>query len=151
MLRIFDQLGDVRSRAVALGDIARLRFQAGDVAGARAFQSERLKVNRKLGDLDGIAAALYDIAQLDLSEEKAADGIDRLAESWELFKKIGRADGIAFVGQLYGQVLAGTDRTKAVSVLRTSLEAFQRLGITGEAEEVAGLLKALETPGGEGE
>ena len=76
------------------------------------------------------------------------DALSRLAESWDILLKIGRADGIAFVGQLYGLVLAGTDRTKAVSVLRTSLETFQRLGMTAQAEEVTDLLKAVEPQAG---
>jgi hypothetical protein len=105
---------------------------------------------RELGDLDGIANAQFYLASLDLKENRPDDALSRLAESWDILLKIGRADGIAAVGQLYGQVLASTDRAKAVSVLRTSLEAFQRLGMTAQAEKVAGLLKSLETPGGEG-
>jgi tetratricopeptide (TPR) repeat protein len=149
-LRIFEQLGDVRERAMALGDIARLRSQAGDVAGAREYQTQKLEIQRALGDPAGIANAQFYLASLDLDENRPDNALSRLVESWEINLRIGRADGIAFVGQFYGLVLAGTDRAKAVSVLRTSQDAFQRLGMTAEAEELAGLLKELEAPGGEG-
>ena len=142
--RIYEQLGDVRSRAVVLGDIARLRAQSGEVEKARRLQSERLEVNRKLGDLDGIAAALYDLAQLDLQEKKLEDAIPRLAESWDLFNKIGRADGLAFVGQLYGTLLAAANHPQARAVLQVSREAFQRLGMDSKASEIDGMIQQLQ-------
>jgi|GEM_PF-2819335 len=148
-LRTYEQLGDVRSRALTLGDIARLRSQAGDVAGAREFQMQKLEISRGLEDLESIANAQFYIASLDLQEKRLADALSRLAESWEIVSRIGVAGGIAFVGQFYGQVLAGTDRGQAISVLRTSQEAFQRLGMTDEVAEAAGILKSLEAAGGE--
>jgi hypothetical protein len=104
---------------------------------------------RKLGALEGIANAQFRLASLDLEENRATAALARLAESWEIVLGIGHAQAVAVVGQFYGLVLAGTDRAKAVSVLRTSLEAFQRLGRTAELEEVAGLLKSLESGDGE--
>jgi tetratricopeptide (TPR) repeat protein len=148
-LHIVAQLGDVRSRAVTLGDIAQLRMKLGDIAGAREFQEQNLEIRRSLGDLDGIANAQFYLASLDLEENRPADARPRLAESWKIVLETGVASGIAFVGQLYGQVLAGTDRGQAISVLRTSLEVFQRLGMTDEVIELAGILKSLETDGGE--
>ena len=148
-LGIFDQLGDVRARAVTLGDISRLRSQAGDLSGARDFQEQSLEISRRLDDLDGIANAQFYLASLDLKDSPLAEVLARLAESWEINVKIGRADGIAFVGRFYGQLLAGSDRDQAISVLRSSQEAFQRLGMTGEVAEVAGILNSLEMRGGE--
>ena len=145
VLQIFEQLGDVHSRAAILGDIARLR--SGDVAEARRLQSERLEVNRKLGDLDGVAAALYDLAQLDLQEKKVQDAIPRLKEAWDLLYKINRADGIAFVGQLLGSLLAEANHPEARTVLQSSREAFQRLGMDSKVSEIDGMIQKLS--GGE--
>jgi tetratricopeptide (TPR) repeat protein len=148
-LHIVEPLGDVREQALTLGEIAQLRAQAGDVAGAREFQMQHLEVMKRLGNLDGIANAQFHLASLDLKENRPAGALARLAESWEINLKIGRADGIAFVGHFYGQLLAGSDRGKAISVLRTSQEAFQRLGMTEGVAEVADILKSLETGGDE--
>lgn len=148
-LLVFEQLGDLREQALTLGAIARLRSQVGDAAGARAFQMQYLGLMRELNDLVGIANAQYYLAGLDIEENRPDDALPRLGESWNIVFKIGRADGIAFVGKLYGQLLATTDQSKAISVLRTSLEAFQRLGRTEEVADVVGILKSLETEGSE--
>jgi hypothetical protein len=60
---------------------------------------------------------------------------------------MGRADFIGFVGFLYGLLLADVDRPRAVSVLTTSREAFQRLGMTSKASAIEDLLKKLEDAG----
>jgi hypothetical protein len=51
------RLGDRRSRAITLGDIARLRADKGEVDQALQQQQER----RQLGDLDGQAAGRSEI------------------------------------------------------------------------------------------
>jgi len=146
-LYIVEQLGDLREQAVTLGHIARLKAQAGDVAEARDFQEQALEIMRRLNDLDGIANAQFYLASLDLQENRRTEALTRLAETWESILKIGRAEGIAAVGLFYGQLLVGSDRGKAISVLRTSQEAFQRLGMMEEVAEVSGILKSLETSG----
>ncbi|HYU31144.1 MAG TPA: hypothetical protein VEW48_03200 [Thermoanaerobaculia bacterium] len=145
-LSIFEQLGDVRERAVALGDVARLRARGGDVAGALKLHEEYLKVSRQLGDIEAIAGAQNDLAQLELKQGNRVGALERLAESWNLVCRIGRADGIAVVGQLYGQLLAETDPSRALEILRTSREAFRVLGWTAEVNEVDELIGKLEQP-----
>ncbi len=146
---IFEKLGDMRERAIALGDIARLRSQVGDVAGARDFHEQNLELTRQLGDLEGIANVQFYLASLDFDDNLLGEALVRLEESWEIVLKIGRADGIAAIGLFYGQLLAGSDRGKAISALRTSQEAFQRLEMTREAANVANILVLLETDGSE--
>jgi hypothetical protein len=68
-LPVFERLGDVRSRAVTLGQIAHILARQGDLSDARALQVERLGINRQLDDADGIGATLWDLAQLDLAEQ----------------------------------------------------------------------------------
>ncbi len=145
-LGIFESLGDVRSRAVTLGDVARLRAQSGDVSGALKLQLERLKVQRRLGDVGEIAAAQFDLANLDIEAQRFDEARARLAESWGIFLQIGRADAIAAVGSLYGQLLADTDRAQALTILRTSRAASERLGWTQQVGEIDALLEELEKP-----
>jgi tetratricopeptide (TPR) repeat protein len=140
---IFEQLGEVRGRAMALGDIASLLAQRGDVAEARRLQNEKLELCRKVGDLDGIATALLGLARLDIGEEKHEGVFPRLEECWSLFNKIGRVHGIAIVGQLFGSLLASAGHPQARDVLQSSKEAFLRLGMTADANEVDEMIQQL--------
>jgi hypothetical protein len=143
-LAIFQQLGDVRERAVTLGDVARLKAQGGDVQGARQLLAERLEVNRRLGDMAEIAAALFSIAQLDLAEGQTAEAGSRLAESWPLLVRLNRVDGIAVVGEVYGGLLANQGDAAAIDVLRRSQAAYDRLGQTERAGEIGRIVSDLE-------
>jgi hypothetical protein len=134
----------VRERAVTLGDIARLKAQAGDVQGARQLLAERLEVNRRLGDMAEIAAALFSIAQLDLAEGQTAEAGSRLAESWPLLVRLNRVDGIAVVGEVYGGLLANQGDAAAIDVLRRSQAAYDRLGQTERAGEIGRIVSDLE-------
>lgn len=59
LVPIFEQLGDVRERAIVMGKIAHKLVQKGDAAAARLLQEKRLEVYRRLADVDGIGAALW--------------------------------------------------------------------------------------------
>ncbi len=102
--------------------------------------------NRQLGDVDGIAAAQFDLANLDVGAQRFDEARARLAEAWQIFLQIGRADAIAAVGFLYGQLLASTDRAQALTILRTSRDASQRLGWTQQVDQINALLQSLEEP-----
>jgi hypothetical protein len=116
------------------------------VSGALKLQLERLEVDRQLGDVEGIAGAQYDLANLDVEENRFDEARARLSEAWQILLQIGRADAIAIVGSRYGQLLAATDRTQALTILRTSREAFQRLGWTQQLGELDALLQSLDGP-----
>lgn len=141
--RIFEQLGDIGERALTLGFIARFRALSGEMEEARRLQSERLKTDQQIGELDRIANTLYDLARLDFLESKYDEALPRLAESWDLNNRIGRADGIAFVGQLYGVLLAAAGHPQARAVLQSSREAFQRLGMDSEVSEIDAMIQRL--------
>jgi tetratricopeptide (TPR) repeat protein len=146
MLQIFESLGDVRSRAVTLGDVAQLRAQAGDVAGALKLHEEKLQICRQLGDISEVANAQYYLAGLDHEQGNTSRALDRLAESWEINLRIGRADAIAFVGQFYGQLLAPTDRPRALEILRRSRDAFELLGMTAKVAGMDQVIRRIENP-----
>ena len=56
--------GEVRERAVTLGDIARLRARKGDVDEALRLHHEELEVYERLGEVRERAVTLGDIARL---------------------------------------------------------------------------------------
>ncbi|SMF65802.1 Tetratricopeptide repeat-containing protein [Azospirillum oryzae] len=63
-LKLYQELGDVRSRAVTLGDIARLKAGRGLVDEALALHEEMLAIFGDLGDVRSRAVLLGDIARL---------------------------------------------------------------------------------------
>jgi hypothetical protein len=131
---------------MTIGEVALLRAQGGDVPGALKLHEEKLQLGRQLGDIDLIASAQYDLAMLDLNQERPTEALERLAESWDINLRFGRADGVAVVGQLYGQLLAAADRSRALEVLRTSREAFRLLKRTAKVNELDELIQRLERP-----
>src|SRR5207248_377717 len=64
VLMVFEALGDRRSRAVTLGDIARIRRQKGEVDAALQLHQEELQVHEALGDRRARAITLGDIARI---------------------------------------------------------------------------------------
>ena len=64
ILEVFEQLGDIRSRALTLGDIARFYDSKGDVDEALKFHKEMLQVFEQLGDRRASAVTLGDIAPI---------------------------------------------------------------------------------------
>jgi tetratricopeptide (TPR) repeat protein/CHAT domain-containing protein len=86
---IYEKLGDVRSRAVTLGDIARLRAQAGDVEGALKLHAEMLEMFEKLGDVRERAVTLGDIARLRAQAGDVEGPLKLHAEMLEMFEKLG--------------------------------------------------------------
>ena len=63
-LAVFATLGDDRSRAVTLGDIARIRANKGEVDEALKLHSEAMQTYDALGDRRSRAVALGDIARI---------------------------------------------------------------------------------------
>ena len=65
--RSFESLGEQRSRAVTLGDIARIKVSRGDVDAALELHNEMLRVFESLGDQRERAVTLGDIARIKVS------------------------------------------------------------------------------------
>jgi tetratricopeptide (TPR) repeat protein len=59
---IYERIGDVQGRAVALDKLARLQTQRADFTGAQKAHVERLKIFESLGDVRGRASTLTEIA-----------------------------------------------------------------------------------------
>ena len=128
-LEVYEQLGDIRSRAVTLGDIARIYVDMGDVDEALKLHNERLEVYEQLGDLEGKANALWAIAQIEIGREKYKDALQHLTESYDILLKIGSLEGISSVGLNFGMLLCSiNENERGREVLRRSEEGFRKLG-----------------------
>jgi tetratricopeptide (TPR) repeat protein len=150
-IAIYEELGDRRSRAVTLGDIARIRTIKGDVDAALAMQNERLAVNRGLDDLDGVAAAQFDIGRIQLSRATQQKDVaafraafDALTESYAILERIGRLAGICTVGMVLARVfaLAGQNE-EARKIAERSRDGYRRLGRAAQAAQAETLLRDL--------
>jgi len=148
-LAIFEQLGDTRSRAVTLGDIARILVDKGQVDEAMKLHRERLAVYVQLGDADGRANALWSIARIEMERKQAKEALEHLTESYAILQGIGRLDGICMVGIDLGMALcAGGAREKGLEILKRSLDGLKQLGQSDLARQVQGLIDRIEGQAG---
>lgn len=149
--RLFDELGDVRSRAVTMGQIADILQQRGETDEAlRIHLEERLPVALAIKDLDSIAHLRFSCAQIRLSRQDSSQSemqtiYEELAESFTINQKLQRVDGIAFVGLSLGQILAGGGyRDEALEVLEQSARAFEKMQLLPQAAQVRQLMQQLQ-------
>ena len=118
-----------RGVAVTLGDIARLKAQAGDVAGALALHQEEMAVYEQLGDVRSRA-----VTQCDLADLRHAQGEDEEAErlyrdSLEISRRIGDAEGTYTLLARLGQLALGQGRPEeALPLLQQARQGFQDMG-----------------------
>ncbi len=146
----FGQLGDVRSRAVTMGQIADILEARGQTDEAlRIHIDERLPVAHQLQDLESRAHIRFCCAQIriqrgGLQSGEAATIVEEVKESFDLNQQIGRADGIAFVGFLFGQILAGAGALEAaLHVFDQAADAFAILGHTQQVEQIRNIQEAI--------
>jgi len=130
-----------RGVAVTLGDIARLKAQAGDVAGALALHQERLAVYEQVGDVRARAMTLYDLAGLYRLQGDAAAAERLYREGLEISRRIGDAEGTFAVLARLGQLaLDRGQRDEAISLLQEARRGFARLGFAPWVAQVDELL-----------
>ncbi|MGE0680185.1 MAG: CHAT domain-containing protein [Candidatus Binatia bacterium] len=148
---LFEEVNDVRERAVTMGQIADILQQRGEMEEAlRIHLEERLPTALVMQDLDSIAHIRFSCAQIRLSRRETWQSelqtiYEELAESFAIYQKIQRIDGIAVVGQLLGQILAmGGLRDEALTVLEQSARAYEKMQQTSQAEQVRALLRHVE-------
>ncbi len=118
-----------RGVAVTLGDIARLKAQGGDVAGALALHQEEMAVYEQLGDVRSRAVTLYDLANLHLMQEKYAEAERLYRESLEISRHIQDIEGTSASLVRLGELALGRGRRdEAVSLLQEARRGFEQLG-----------------------
>jgi tetratricopeptide (TPR) repeat protein len=144
-LRIFEELGDKRHRAVVLGAIARIRRARGQPDEALQMHQERLQVLEELGDLEGKANSLWDIAQIEMKRQDYPGAAQHLSESYAILVRIGRLDGICAVGKVLGRLLcAAGQKEEGLAILERCRAGYQQLHQTERAQSVGAIIEQIQ-------
>ncbi|MFH0938046.1 MAG: hypothetical protein V1899_02005, partial [Planctomycetota bacterium] len=151
VLPVFDRLGDVRSRAINMGQIADILEQRGETDEALRIRIEEcLPAAQKIKDLNTMASIQFRCAKLRFARGGMEKGeiqtiLDELLESFTMNQKLQRTKEIAYVGMLLGPVLAATGRiAEALTVLDQSANAFEHLNQAEQVAQVRELRKKIE-------
>ena len=143
-LAVYEGLGDKRSRAVTLGDIANIHASRGDVHKALELHEEELRTYEAIGDVDSKAATLWEISQIEINDRKWQEAKNHLAESYAIVLKLGRLDGICMVGLSLGQLLCMAGQREAgLAILTRSRDGFVKLGQSRMAQQTQGLMDQI--------
>lgn len=88
-VNLCEALGDQRSRAVALGDIARIKRRQGDVDAALELNQEQTQILRALGEKRELAVALGDLARIKRQMGELDAALQLNHERLGLFEQVG--------------------------------------------------------------
>lgn len=123
----------------ALAALAAQLIASGASEEARALHQKRLSV----ADPVERSGAHLDLARMDLEAGEHGPALAHLESAWELALGRHRLDAIASVGGLLGQLLAGHDKTRAVEVLGRAQDAYQSLGQSEQAAQIAAMVEQV--------
>jgi tetratricopeptide (TPR) repeat protein len=132
-----------RGVAVTLGDIARLKAQGGDVAGALALHQERLDIFEGLGDVRSRAVTQYDLADLRRGRGEYAEAERLYRDSLEISRRIGDAEGTFALLARLGQLALEQGRSEeAAPLLQEARQGFAAMGFAPWVAHLDQLLAA---------
>jgi tetratricopeptide (TPR) repeat protein len=161
-IQVARELGDRNSEARALGNLASVRYEQGDIVEAQRFDQQALSIKRAIGDQRSIAFSLINIAETsaDLGKLKAAEEMYR--ESAAIGEKLQDELVIAYADMGLSVVCVRRDRLadaetlidKALALRRQARDAMgavdaqiSRASVLverKESEEAASALAAVE-------
>jgi tetratricopeptide (TPR) repeat protein len=145
-LVVYEASGEKRARAVALGQIAELLADKGEVDQALKLHQERLAIVEALGDPDSIAHTLWSIAKIDLSEQQVEQAFEHLAASYEINLKLGRLEGICYVGLDFGHLFCASGHLEqGLAVLERSRDGFVKFGRPEKARYVQSIMNEIQS------
>ncbi|MES1245196.1 MAG: CHAT domain-containing protein [Acidobacteriota bacterium] len=125
----YEQGNHPRERAIALGDVARLRAQSGDVSGALKLHEEELKTYEQLGDVRSRAVTLGDVARLRAQSGDVSGALKLHEESLQINRELGDVEGIANAQYaLAGLELEQGNLSQVLERLAESWDIISRLG-----------------------
>ena len=129
---------------MTLGDIARLRAQAGDVAGAFKLHEEELRTFEQLGDVGSRASTLGDIARLRAQAGDVAEARRLNEERLEIQRSLGDLGEIAAALFDLAQIDLGEEKlADAAPRLAESWSLFNKIGRADGIAIVGQLLGSL--------
>ncbi len=102
-MEVYEQLGDVRERAVTLCDLADLQVAQEKHDEAQWLYREALEIFRRINDAEGIYALLARLGQLALAQGRRDEALSLLQEARQGFERLGFAPWVAQVDQLLAQ------------------------------------------------
>jgi predicted ATPase/transcriptional regulator with XRE-family HTH domain len=103
-LKLFQELGDLKSSAEALNRLGWLAREHGDATTARLRLEESLALCQELGDKAGIASALLTLGEVAVMQEDPARATALVEESLALLRHLGDTHGIAWAFNHLGHV-----------------------------------------------
>ena len=134
-----------RGVAVTLGDIARLKAQGGDVAGALALHQEMLDIFEQLGDVRSRAVTQCDLADLHRMQGDYAAAERLYRDSLEICRQIRDAQSTYALLVRLGQLaLEQGRRDEAVSFLQEARQGFEQLGFLPWLAQIDDLLATAQ-------
>jgi predicted ATPase/DNA-binding CsgD family transcriptional regulator len=137
-LRMAEELGDERSRALALFGLANTCNWGRDYARARSLFESSLATYRRLNDRWGIASTLAYLGNVLYFQAEYATARRYLDEALTLFQTMGQEWGIAFT--LYGRGLVAVNERDLKAAQRYLEESQTRLRQLGDRR---GLIRAV--------
>ncbi|MDP9022450.1 MAG: AAA family ATPase, partial [Actinomycetota bacterium] len=151
-LEAFDELGDLRGRALSLGALAAVAMETGDSASAEARYRAAVQLDLKIGFREAEGRDRLNLANLLASIGRPQEALDQYGAAAAIFRDIGHGRGTAMVRMnaawLRASVLgefdvAEHDAQAALSYFRDigdeRVQAFC-LGILGDIERQRGRL-----------
>ncbi|NIM11663.1 MAG: tetratricopeptide repeat protein, partial [Candidatus Aminicenantes bacterium] len=99
-LEVFDELGDLDSKAATLWDLAQIQLQRESFETAFQYLTESYAINLKLGRLDGICFVGLYLGQLLCKAGQTEQGLKILERSRDGFRKLGWKEDAAQAQEL---------------------------------------------------
>ena len=131
---------DLAPTPQALSERAELHRQDGELDKAGAMHAKRLE------DADPIeqSGAHFDLSRIALERGENMAALGHLEQAWTLALARHRSDAIAGVGALLGQLLAASDRTRAIEVLQRARASFESMGQDEQAQSLQAMIHDIQ-------
>ncbi|MBA2496237.1 MAG: tetratricopeptide repeat protein [Acidimicrobiia bacterium] len=141
VLPVYDQLGDIHSRAITWGRIADIHYQRGNLDEALRIRREQLPVFDQLGDIHSRASAWGRIAAIHYQRGDLDEALRIHEEQLPVYNQLGDIDGIAAANWSMALILRAQDDDGAA--LPKLLTAYELLTRTGRALGIASVGEVL--------
>jgi tetratricopeptide (TPR) repeat protein len=129
-LTVYEQLGDVRSRAVTQYDLGNLRRALGQADEAEVLFQAGLATSREIQDVEGIAVFLMALGRLALERGDREGALPLLEEARQRFVALGFPHWVESVESLLAQAQQGRQLTleMIVSLVRAARAGDEAAG-----------------------
>jgi tetratricopeptide (TPR) repeat protein len=148
-LALYRRLGDRAGEARTLHSLGTVSRRDGRYEAAAACYAAALTVFEELGDLTGTANTLHNLGDTTRRLGDTAAAQARYERALGIYRQLGNTAGEARTRHHLGRVAAASGRTEAAREhWEGARGAYEAAGMPVYAEEVAELLRELDTPDG---